>query len=354
MELVTTIPVRKTAHSKLGEVNWNELEFGKYTSDHMLICDYADGNWEQAQVVPFTNLSLNPLTLALHYGQTVFEGMKAFRMEDGRINLFRVEKHYDRFRRSLERLCMAVPPKDMFIEGLMQLVKADAEWVPNKKGSALYIRPFVYASEAKMGLKVSEQYRFVICTGPVPELYARPVKVRVETNFVRAVTGGTGFTKCGGNYGGAFYPTKLAKEAGFDQVLWTDGKENKFIEESGMMNAMFVIDNILVTPPVSDSILDGVTRDSLLTLATDMGYAIEERPVSLEELEKSFINKTITEAFGAGTAAVVAPIQLIHLNGIDYHLPSYHSASLLNKIKLQLERIRTGQEADSYGWNLVI
>jgi branched-chain amino acid aminotransferase len=354
MELVSTIPVRKATHAKLGEVNWNELEFGKYTSDHMLVCDYADGNWGQAQVVPFSNLSLNPLTLALHYGQTVFEGMKAFRMENGRINLFRVEKHYDRFRRSLERLCMAVPPKDIFIEGLMQLVKTDAEWVPYQKGSALYIRPFVYASEARMGLKVSEQYRFVICSGPVPELYARPVKVKVETQYVRAVKGGTGFTKCGGNYGGAFYPTQLAKEAGFDQVLWTDAKENKYIEESGMMNAMFVIDNKLVTPPVSDSILDGVTRDSLLTIANDMGYTVTERPLSLEELEKSFVNKTINEAFGAGTAAVVAPIQLIHLNGIDYHLPPYHPGSLLNRIKLQLERIRTGQEADSYGWNLVI
>jgi branched-chain amino acid aminotransferase len=205
-----------------------------------------------------------------------------------------------------------------------------------------------------MGVKVSEQYRFVICTGPVPELFARPVKVKVETHYVRASTGGTGFAKCGGNYGAAFLPLNLAKKEGYDQVLWTDAKENRFIEESGTMNAMFVINNTLVTPPLSDSILDGITRDSILTLAKDMGYAVVERPVSLDELEQSFIDKSITEAFGAGTAAVVAPIQLIHMGGIDYTLPAYTGESLSSRIKLQLEKIRSGQEADIYNWNTVI
>ena len=354
MELVNTIPVRKTTHSKIGEVNWNELAFGKYTSDHMLVCDYADGNWGQPQIVPFANLSLSPLTLALHYGQTVFEGMKAFRMEDGSVNIFRLERHYHRFQRSLERMCMAVPPKELFTEGLIQLVKTDADWVPSKRGAALYLRPFVYASEPMMGVKVSEQYRFVICTGPVPELFARPVKVKVETHYVRASKGGTGFAKCGGNYGAAFLPLNLARKEGFDQILWTDAKENRFIEESGTMNAMFVINNTLVTPPLSDSILDGITRDSILTLAKDMGYEMAERPVSLDELEQSFIDKTITEAFGAGTAAVVAPIQLIHMGGIDYTLPVYTPESLSSRIKLQLEKIRSGAEADIYGWNTII
>lgn len=354
MEMLQDIIIKKTNHSKIKEVDFDALEFGKYVSDHMLVCNYADREWQQPMIVPFTNLSVNPATLALHYGQTVFEGMKAFRMADGRVNIFRLDKHYDRFVKSLERMCMAVPPKEIFTEGILKLVETDSAWVPGKTGEALYLRPFVYASEARFGVKISEQYRFIIFTGPVPELYANPIKVKVETNYNRAAKGGTGFAKCGGNYGGSYYPTKLAREQGYDQVLWTDATENKFIEESGMMNVLFVINNILVTPPLSDSILDGVTRDSLLTLANELGYKTEERPVSVEELENAFQYKTITEAFGAGTAAVVAPVQTIHINGIDYHLPSYGSNNLFHIVKCRLEKIRTGLETDLYGWNCIV
>ncbi len=354
MELLTDIPIKRTNYSKIHEVDFDQLEFGKYVSDHMLICDYAEGTWQQPMILPFANLSLNPATLALHYGQTVFEGMKAFRMDDGRVNIFRIERHYERFVRSLDRMCMAVPPKEIFMEGLLKLVETDKAWVPKQPGSSLYLRPFMYASEARFGIKISEQYRFVVFTGPVPELFARPIKVKVETNYVRAVRGGTGFAKCGGNYGGAYYPTKLARDLGYDQVLWTDGIENKFIEESGSMNVMFVIDDILVTPPLSDSILDGITRDSVLTLAHDLGYKTEERKISLDELESAFRNKTITEAFGAGTAAVVAPIQTIHINNIDYHLPGYAPGNLMNRIKAKLEAIRSGREEDVYGWNYIV
>ena len=354
MELITDIAVRKTNHSKISEVDFDKLEFGKYIADHMLVCDYADGEWQQPMIVPFANLSINPATLALHYGQTVFEGMKAFRMVDGSINIFRIEKHYDRFVKSLDRMCMAAPPIEIFTDGLMKLIKLDKEWVPRQPGAALYLRPFVYASEAKFGVKISEQYRFVIFTGPVPELYAKPIKVKVETNYVRAAKGGTGFAKCGGNYGGAYYPTKLAREQGYDQVLWTDGKENKFIEESGMMNVLFVINDTLITPPLSDSILDGVTRDSLLTLANGLGYKTEERQIAVDELEQAFYNTSITEAFGAGTAAVVAPIQTIHINGSDYDLPLYATTSLHSRLKNKLDRIRTGLEEDVYGWNCIV
>ncbi|MBL0359112.1 MAG: branched-chain amino acid aminotransferase [Chitinophagaceae bacterium] len=354
MELTTNIPVRKNPYSKLNEVDFDHLEFGKYVSDHMLVCDYGNGAWKTAQIVPYANLSLSPTTLGLHYGQTVFEGMKAFRMKDGRINIFRIDRHYDRFVKSLHRMCMAVPPREIFIEGLMQLIELDKAWVPSKSGEALYIRPFVYASEAKFGVKISDEYRFIIFGGPVPSLYSNPIKVKVETHYARAAKGGTGFAKCGGNYGGAYYPTLLAKNEGYDQVLWTDARENKFIEESGMMNAMFVIGNKLVTPPLSDSILDGVTRNSLLTLAVDMGFETDERPVSIDELEQAFKNKTITEAFGAGTAAVVAPIQTININGGDYNLPAYSIESLHNKLKDQLELIRTGQVADVHEWNCIV
>jgi len=290
----------------------------------------------------------------LHYGQTVFEGMKAFRMHDGAVNIFRIDKHYERFVRSLDRMCMAVPPKEIFTEGILRLVDTDRAWVPRQAGAALYLRPFIYASEARFGVKISDQYRFVIFTGPVPELYAKSIKVKVETQYVRAVRGGTGAAKCGGNYGGAYYPTKLARQQGYDQVLWTDGRENKFIEESGMMNVLFVIEDKIITPPLSDSILDGITRDSLLVLANDMGYTTEERPVSVDELETAFRKNTITEAFGAGTAAVVAPIETIHINGIDYHLPQYNDTNVLNKIKQKLEKIRTGNEEDVYNWNYIV
>ncbi|MBC7535421.1 MAG: branched-chain amino acid aminotransferase [Ferruginibacter sp.] len=354
MELTIDIRIQKTKQSKIQEVDFDQLEFGKYISDHMLVCDFANGEWQSPQIVPYADLSLSPAALALHYGQTVFEGMKAFRMTDGSINIFRMDKHYERFVRSLERMCMTIIPKEIFIEGMLQLIELDKAWVPSQPGTALYIRPFMIATEARFGVKISEEYRFIILTGPVPSLYANPIKVKVETEYVRAARGGTGFAKCGGNYGASFYPTKLAKEEGYDQVLWTDAKEHRYIEESGMMNVMFVINDTLLTAPLSDSILDGVTRDSLLTISRDLGYKTVERPVSVDELEAAFKNGTITEAFGAGTAAVIAPIKSIHIAGSDYQLPGYSSESLSAKIKLQLESIRAGEEDDIHGWNFIL
>ncbi len=353
MEAISTFIVRKTRHSRLSHVDFNQLEFGKYVSDHMLISDYTNGEWDVPQLVPFANLSLSPASLALHYGQTVFEGMKAFRMQDGRINIFRIDKHYDRLVKSLERMCMAVVPREIFFEGLQQLVELDREWIPKKEGSALYLRPFMYASEAKFGIKISDQYRFVIFSGPVSELYPKPIKVKVERRFTRAAAGGTGYAKCGGNYGAAYYPTKLAREEGFDQVLWTDGRNHEFIEESGMMNAMFVLEGKLVTPPLSETILDGITRDSLLQVAKDLGYEYEERPISVDELVQSFRNNAITEAFGVGTAAVVAPIETIQIDGINYHLPAYSHENIMFKLKNTLEDIRMGRSTDLHGWNFV-
>ena len=354
MEILAEIPVRKITHSRIHEVDFNNLEFGKYVSDHMLLCDYTDIDWQTAHITPYANLSLSPSTLALHYGQTVFEGMKAFRMADGRINIFRIDRHYDRFVRSLERMCMAVIPKDIFTEGMLKLIQLDKAWVPAKAGHALYIRPFMIASEARFGVKISDEYRFIIFTGPVPSLYADPIKVKVETEFIRASKGGTGFAKCGGNYGAAYYPTRQARMEGYEQVLWTDGRDHEYIEESGMMNVMFVINDVLVTAPLSDSILDGVTRDSLLTLANDMGYKTAERPISVTELEEAFVAGTITEAFGAGTAAVVAPIKTINIKGIDHNLPEYKGEELMYKLKDRLDMIRTGMSEDIHGWNFIV
>ena len=353
MEAISNFIVRKTRHSRLADVDFDQLEFGKYVSDHMLVCDYSNGKWEVPQVVPFANLSMSPATLALHYGQTVFEGMKAFRMDDGRVNIFRIDKHYERLVKSLERMCMAIVPKEIFVEGLQQLVELDKDWIPTKEGSALYLRPFMYASEARFGIKISDQYRFIIFTGPVSEFYAKPIKVKVERRYTRAAPGGTGSAKCGGNYGAAYYPTKLARDEGFDQVLWTDGRDHQYIEESGMMNVMFVIDGKLLTPPVGETILDGVTRDSLLQVATDLGYQYEERAIHVDELIEAFRNNTISEAFGVGTAAVVAPIQTIQIDGMNFHLPTYSHESTLFNLKRALEAVRFGRAADVHGWNFV-
>jgi branched-chain amino acid aminotransferase len=354
MELTTEIRIRKISHSRIQEVDFNHLEFGKHISDHMLISDYYDDVWHEPEIVPFANLSLSPATLAFHYGQTVFEGMKAFHMQNGRVNVFRIEKHYDRFVRSLERMCMAVPPKEIFTLGLAKLVELDKQWIPHREDCALYLRPFVIATEKCLGVKVSDQYRFIVFTSPVPTVYAKPIKLKVETEYIRAARGGTGFTKCGGNYGGAFYPTHLARQQGYDQVLWTDAAENKFVEESGMMNIMFVIGDTLITPPLSDTILDGVTRDSLLTLADDLGIKTEERPINIDELENSFRNNTISEAFGVGTAAVVAPVTTININDKDFHLPEYSHENLSGTLKQKLERIRTGREEDVHNWNYIV
>jgi branched-chain amino acid aminotransferase len=354
METMTGINVIKTKNSKLNEVDFNHLEFGKYTSDHMLVADFYHGQWNEPQIVPFANLSLSPTALCLHYGQTVFEGMKAFRMQDGKVNIFRIDKHFERFNRSLRRMCMAEIPYEIFEEGMMQLISLDKNWVPEQEGCSLYIRPFMYASEARFGVKPSDEYRFIIFTGPVGQLFSKPVKMKVEREFIRAAKGGTGSTKCGGNYGGVMYPTKLAREEGYDNVIWTDARDHNNIEESGAMNLMFVIDGKLLTPPNSDSILDGVTKDSLLIIARDMGINLEERPVSVNEIREAFEKGTITEAYCVGTAAVASPIEVIGIDGENYTLSPKNDKGIILGLKKRLDAIRYGTAEDIYNWNFVV
>jgi len=354
METMAAIKVIQTKHSSLPGIDFDHLDFGKHVSDHMLVDDFYHGQWNETKIVPFANLSLSPTTLGLHYGQTVFEGMKAFRMQDGRINIFRIEKHFERFNRSLARMCMAQIPFEIFEEGLKQLIAVDKNWVPGDEQGSLYIRPFMFASEAKFGVKAADEYRFIIFTGPVGRLFSKPIKVKVEREFIRSAKGGTGFAKCGGNYGGALYPTTLAKEQGYDNVIWTDANEHKYIEESGVMNLMFIIDDVLITPPTSDSILDGVTRDSLLTIANDTGVKVEVRPVAVDEIVAAFKDNRITEIFGAGTAAVVAPIDTVGIDGVDYTVPAYTDSNIMFKLKRRLDAIRNGAEEDVYNWNTIV
>ena len=329
------------------------LPFGKVPTDHMFIAEYSDGQWHNARVTPFHDLVLSPMALCLHYGQTVFEGMKAFRMQDGRINVFRIDKHYDRFLKSLDRMCMPAVPRDLFVNAIRNLVSIDADWVPGDEDGSLYIRPFIIASEARIGVKVADEYLFMIICSPAHKYYAQPLRVKVETEYVRAAEGGTGAAKCGGNYGGAFYPTGLAKAEGFDQVLWTDAKTHEFIEESGTMNAMFVIDGKVITPRLSGSILDGVTRDSLLTIAREKGVAVEERAISYMELTAALEAGKRVEAFGAGTAAVIAPIAQISVNGKIYECYTGDDA-LMFRLRQYLYDIRKGIVADGHNWNYVI
>jgi branched-chain amino acid aminotransferase len=346
-----TISITAQAERKVTDTK--SVPFGKVPTEHMFIAEYKNGEWSHAQVVPFHDLTLSPLALCLHYGQTVFEGMKAFKMDNGKINVFRIDKHYDRFSKSLVRMCMPLVPKKLFTDAIHRLVQLDGDWVPRDADGSLYIRPFMIATEERIGVKISDEYLFMIVCSPAFQYYTQPLRVKVETQYVRAGEGGTGSAKCGGNYGGAFYPTQLAKEAGFDQVLWTDGKNHEFIEESGTMNAMFFIDNKLITPALSGSILDGVTRDSLLTMAKDKGINIEERQISYKELLSVFAAGKRVEAFGAGTAAVVAPISVISIEGKEYKC--YHEPdAMMFRLQQDLFNIRKGLAEDKHNWNYIV
>jgi branched-chain amino acid aminotransferase len=352
--LTEPIHVERVAKSRLSSIDFNNLGFGAHISDHMLMIDYKDGQWQEPKIVPFGNLELSPAMLALHYGQSVFEGMKAFKNDQGTITIFRPERHHKRLLKSLDRMCMPAIGEELFLQSLSALIEVDADWIPTTEGASLYLRPFVFASEAKLGVKVAEEYKFIILTSPVGPYFSKPIRVKVEEEFVRAAEGGTGFAKCAGNYGGAFYPTMLAQKQGFDQVLWTDAKDHKYIDESGAMNVMFVLNGKLVTPKLSTSLLDGVTRDSILTLASTLGVEKEERRVSVAEIEEAFKNKTITEAFGVGTAAVVSQIATIHIHGTDYNLPPIDASSFQLRVKKKLNDIRKGIETDVHNWNYLV
>lgn len=353
--LTSSIAVERIGKSRIGEVDFSQLDFGKYISDHMLVADYKNGGWNTPSILPFGEMRMTPAMLSLHYGQAVFEGMKAFRMKNGDINIFRPRKHFERFNRSLDRMCMPPVSEEMWLSGLRTLVETDRQWVPETEGSSLYIRPLMFATESRLGVKVSDEYKFVILTSPVGPYQSKPYRLKVEDTFVRTAEGGTGFAKCAGNYGGAFYPTQIARKQGFDQILWTDHKEHKYIDEVGMMNVMFVLHGNLVTPGLTTAILDGVTRDSILTLAREIpSFKVEERRVSLNEIEQGFIKGTLTEAFGTGTAAVVAPIALINIRGTEYDIPVAGPTSFQHQAKKKLHNIRMGLEPDTYGWNYII
>lgn len=345
------VKINKVENSKLPSIDFNSIDFGKYISDHMFVAQYKNGQWSEGEVLPFGSIEISPAALALHYGQSVFEGMKAFRTQEGKINVFRIDKHIERLNKSLDRMCMARLPKDFFFEAVKTFVDVEKGWVPGAEQGSYYMRPFVFASESRYGVKVSDEYFFIIFGGPVGPYFPKPLRVKVETLYSRAAPGGTGAAKCAGNYGASFYPTRMAQQEGFDAIIWTDGSKHEYIEESGTMNLMFIENNSIITPSLTDSILPGITRDSLLILAKDLGITVIEKKIKVSELAEGLKNGNITEAFGTGTAAVVAPIKEISIDGIDYSLPEINSNSIQNKLKNALHNLRTSEEQDKFGWN---
>jgi branched-chain amino acid aminotransferase len=351
--MITTgqkIAIERTTASRLQETDLVNVKFGRVFSDHMFVMDYADGAWRQPRIMPFGDMRMSPAALVLHYSQTIFEGLKAYRNVNGGINLIRPQDNIARMKHSAERMCMPPVPEDIFMEALIELIRVDKGWIPNDADASLYIRPFLFASDEYVGVRPSDGYRFIIFTCPVRGYYNEPVRVKVETTYSRAFPGGTGETKCGGNYGGGLYPAKLGQEAGYHQLLWTDGLTHKYIEESGTMNVFFNIDGTLVTPALDGTILRGITRDSIIRIAQDEGIKVEERRVSVEEVEIAARNGRLRSAFGAGTAATIAHIQAIAFDDGVYELPGVETRELANRIGKRLDDIRRGREADPYGW----
>ena len=344
------VKVQKTSQSRINELDTDHLLFGKMFADHMFMVDYNNNEWSDAQIIPYGPIPMSPSTSALHYGQSIFEGMKAYKNAKGEVSLFRPLDNHKRLNISAERMCMPSIPEDFFMEGLRKLIGMDKDWVPAKDGTSLYIRPFIVGTDEFIGVRPSDTYRFYIITSPGGVYYNRPVKVLVETNFIRAVEGGVGFVKASGNYGRSLFPTKLAQQRGYDQIIWTDARNHRYLEESGTMNLMFVIDEVLITAPLGDTILAGITRDSVLTLARDWKMKVQERKISVDEVLDAHKNGTLQEAFGTGTAATIAHISQIGFEGKDYVLPGLEGQTFSNRVAQELENIRRGRVTDIHKW----
>ena len=325
----------------------NNLGFGNYFTDHMFMMDYTEGKgWHDARIVPYGPIAMDPATMVLHYAQETFEGLKAYRDPQGNITLFRPEMNARRMINSNKRICMAELPEEMFVEAVEAIVKYEQDWIPTAKDTSLYIRPFMFASEAGVGVHPAKTYKFVIILSPVGNYYpegVNPVKIWVEDEYVRAVKGGTGFTKCGGNYAASIAAQVKAEAHGYTQVLWLDGVHRKYVEEVGTMNVMFLIDDTIVTAPLEGSVLPGVTRDSIIHILKDWGYKVEERELSIDELMEAGRNGKLTEAFGTGTAAVISPVGQLYYKGEEVVINNFKTGELTQKLYDTLTGIQWGR-----------
>lgn len=331
-----------------------ELGFGKYYTDHMFVLDWdKDQGWHDARIVPFAPIPLDPATMVLHYAQETFEGLKAYRTKDGRILLFRPEMNARRFANSNRRLCMPELSEDMFVEAIEALVSYEQDWVPAKEGTSLYIRPFMFATEAAVGVHPASSYKFVIILSPVGAYYpegVNPVKIYVEDEYVRATKGGTGFTKCGGNYAASIAAQVKAEKLGYTQVLWLDGVERKYVEEVGTMNVMFMINDEIITAPCEGTVLPGVTRDSIIHILKSWGYQVSERHLAIDELMQAGHDGTLQEAFGTGTAAVISPIGELRYKDDEVIIHDFKTGALTQKLYDTLTGIQWGDIEDTFGW----
>jgi branched-chain amino acid aminotransferase len=332
----------------------SKLGFGDIYADHMLIIDYEKGKgWFNARIEPFGNLHINPAAMALHYGQLIFEGLKAYRGQDGSIYLFRARDNFARFNRSATRLVMPEVDMDLVMDGMKKLILLDKDWVPHSEGTSLYIRPTMLASEPHLGVRPATEYLFFIIIGPVGAYYPEglnPVKIYVEDRYIRAAVGSTGEAKAAGNYAGSLLAAEEAKEKGFTQVLWLDANERKYVEEVGTMNMFFVIENEVITAPLTGSILPGVTRDSVIHMVKDWGMKMSERSLSIDEVIAAAKDGRVNEAFGTGTAAVISPVGQITYRGEDHVVAGGKMGELSQKLYDEIVAIQYGEKEDPYGW----
>ncbi|MFD1314168.1 branched-chain amino acid aminotransferase [Namhaeicola litoreus] len=349
VEMKPVIRVEKTKNSKISQVDFSNLPFGKVYTDHMFICDYKDGQWQEPKVIPYQNISLDPSAKIFHYGQSVFEGMKAYKDKDGKVWLFRPLENQKRLNISSKRLAIPELPEEIFMEGLKELLKVDKNWIPQSEGSSLYIRPFVFASGNGFHASPADKYTFIIACSPSGSYFAGKVKVLIEQTYSRSANGGVGYAKAGGNYAGQFYPTQLAVDKGFQQVIWTDDTSHEYIEEAGAMNIFVRINDTLLTAPTSDRILDGVTRKSILDIANDMGIDVEVRKISVTELVEAAQNGSLKEMFGAGTAAVISPISGFGYQDKTFDIPELKN-SYAEQFKKHITDIQYNRAQDKFGW----
>ncbi len=343
------LTIQNASKSRVNEIDFDNLVFGNTFTDHMYECDYNDGEWQNPTIKPYGPLLLSPASKVFHYGQAVFEGMKAFKDDNGKVWLFRPDENQERINISSKRMAIPEFPKDMFFEALTTLVKMDKEWIKPGLGNSLYIRPFAMATQAGVSASPSTEYKFMILLSPAQAYYTGDVKVMISQHYSRAANGGVGFAKAAGNYGAQFFPTNIAREKGFQQIIWTDAGEHKYLEEAGTMNIFFRINDTLLTAPKSDRILDGVTRKSVIALAEKDGVTVDVRPVLVSEILEASKNGTLKEIFGAGTAAVISPISAFSYDEIEHVLPKQENG-FAARFKKELMDIQYNRSEDPFGW----
>jgi branched-chain amino acid aminotransferase len=342
--------VTKVEQSKLKDINLENLPFGKYFTDHMLEVDYENGEWKTPEIKPYQPLLISPASAALHYGQAIFEGIKAYKNEAGEAAIFRPYDNFKRFNQSAVRMQMPEVPEHIFMEGMRKLVALDSNWIPQLKDHSLYLRPFMFSSDALLGVRPSDSYKFMILLSPTGPYYTAPMRIYVEEQYVRAVPGGVGYAKAAGNYGGAMYATAQAKLKGYDQVLWTDAYQHKYVQECGTMNVFFIIGNKAITPSLEEgTILAGVTRDSTMAVLTDLGFTVEERNLSIDDIVDAYNAGVLYEVFGTGTAATISFIkELCYKNTtMTFDVDKWQTAPA---VKQRLNDIRYGITPDTKGW----